>query len=221
MAKRSLNLTPGVVASAVYIDVVRDHQGEPVLVGVLSVARNGSSTLRRTVVDPAFASAARASELPVGELAPVLRRAVDRAAAQGRTAIVWGPDKDDGLVGRLRYARPSAKRWRAGSHPDVTFDHDGNGKRNRLDRYLPLIGYEMPARVAAAKVGEHLRVLRTQLERGVAFEDLRPTTKRRWEDVLGHNEHDCRGMRALCATVAAEPGVPSGKERRKRKRKVA
>jgi hypothetical protein len=106
-------------------------------------------------------------------------------------------------------------------HEDVAFARDGNGKRNRLDRYLPLVGYNVPARFAASKVGDHLRILRTQLERGVAYDDLRPTTKRRWEDVLGHNEHDCRGMRALCEIVAEELVVPTGKERRKGKRKVA
>ena len=221
MSKRGKDLTPDDVARAVFVDVVRDHEGALVLVGALSVAKDGSSTLRRTVVDPAFTSAARASKLPVGEPATVLNRIVDRAAAQGRAVIVWGPDKDDGLVGRLRYARPSAKRWRARAHPEVAFDPDGNGKRNRLDRYLPLVGYDVPARFAASKVGDHLRVLRTQLERGVAFDDLRPTTKRRWEDVLGHNEHDCRGLRTLCETVAAELTVASGKKRRKGKRKVA
>ena len=221
MSKRPKDLTPDELANAIYLDVVRDERGEPVLVGLLSVSRNGSSTLRRYVVDPAFASAAKASGIAAGDLRSVLARAVDRAGSQQRSVVVWGPDKDDGLVGRLRYARPSAKRWRSSQHPDLRFEPDGNGKRNRLDRYLPLVGYEVPARFAASKVGDHLRVLRVQFERGVAFEDLRPTTKRRWEDVLGHNEHDCRGMRALCETVAAELDVPSGKKRRKGKRKVA
>lgn len=221
MAKQSRNLTRDELSGAIYLDIVRDHVGEPVLVGALSVARDGSSTLRRYVVHPSFASAGTASGLPVEEISRVLARTLDRAASQRRSVIVWGPDRDDGMVGRLRYARPSAKRWRAARHPDVAFERDGNGKRNRLDRYLPLVGYEIPARFAAAKVGDHLRVLRTQLERGVAFDDLRPTTKRRWEDVLGHDEHDCRGMRALCEVVAAELGEPSSKKRRKGKRKVA
>jgi len=221
MAKRSKVLSPAEVASAIYLDVVRDDLGGPVLVGVLSASRNGSSTLRRYVVDPTFASAGLASGLPVDELARVLTRTVDRADAQGRSVIVWGPDRDDGLVGRLRYARPAAKRWRMARHEDVAFARDGNGKRNRLDRYLPLAGYDVPARFAASKVGDHLRILRTQLERGVAFDDLRPTTKRRWEDVLGHNEHDCRGLRALCEAVAQELAEPTARKRRKGKRKIA
>jgi hypothetical protein len=224
MAKRTKVLTPEEAARAIYVSLEGAQTGAPVLLGALWASRPDRAPLfRQFVVDPTFASAGT----PVEDPPRALSRLFDRATQQDRMVVVWSSDAAGAFAGRLRFGATTAKRWREICRPEVAFERDGNGKRNRLDRYLGLVADPVPARFAPSKVDENLGVLRRQLEKGIAFDDLRPTTKRRWEDVLGANERECRGMHEVCVVAAEEyaaataPSAHVDKKRRRGKGKKA
>lgn len=118
----------------------------------------------------------------------------------------WGalqPNDEEFLSAAYRNCIPVAKSWKARCHPDLVFDRDVRGERNRLYRYLDLVGYEIPKNLGREQTGHRLSDVISQLERkGLRFDDLTPVAKGKWRNLLNHNRHDCQGLKALMERVA-------------------
>ena len=105
-------------------------------------------------------------------------------------------------------AIPIAKKWKREFHPDVTFTRDPQHPmlgRNRLDRYLKLIEYDVPSILGPGNSARRIRDVRNMLNnKDGDYSALTPTAKGKWTKSLNHNWHDCNGMRALLIAIAQE-----------------
>ena len=103
-------------------------------------------------------------------------------------------------------AIPIAKKWKKEFHPDVEFKKDPKQPmlgKNRLDRYLKLIGYEVPASFGSGNSAGRIRYVRNMLnDRNGDYSKLTPVAKAKWTKALKHNWHDCDGMRELLIQIA-------------------
>jgi hypothetical protein len=109
------------------------------------------------------------------------------------------------LDAAYRNCIPIAKSWKARHHPNVSFEKDVRGGRNRLFRYLALVGYLTPAYLGREQTGQRLSYVLDQLERkGIGYSGLTPVAKRKWHALLVHNKHDCLGLRTLMERIAKD-----------------
>jgi len=56
--------------------------------------------------------------------------------------------------------------------------------------------------------------LQKHFAKGRTWDDLTPALHERWENVVWHNFHDCRGMRAVTLLAADEYAATIGEDRR-------
>jgi hypothetical protein len=109
------------------------------------------------------------------------------------------------LDAAYRNCIPIAKTWKARHHPNVSFEKDLRGGRNRLFRYLALVGYMTPAYLGREQTGQRLSYVLNQLEsKGFDYRGLTPVAKRKWQALLVHNKHDCVGLRTLMERIAKD-----------------
>ena len=105
-------------------------------------------------------------------------------------------------------AIPIAKKWKREFYPNVTFPRDPNRPmrgRNRLDRYLELIRYDVPSILGPGNSAKRIRDVRNMLNnKGGDYSALTSTAKGKWTKALNHNWHDCDGMRKLLIAIAQE-----------------
>ena len=78
-------------------------------------------------------------------------------------------------------------------------------RNNSLAAYVDKAGYQVPIAFGLKQTGQRLRAVHKMLiSRDHDYGSLTPVVKGKWTKVLGHNGHDCRGMRHVCQ-VAATP----------------
>lgn len=226
-------LTPAEAGRAIYIDFEGRTDEAPALLGVLYAEGKHASpdrlVLRHDVLDPAMAPLVgaatfesvhrydtRACTLPQA-LADVLRR----AKHQNRLIVSWSQHEGRiiGEAGNSAWVRRQlgrryvdgkamAKRWRTQRHPDLKFTFDTHGGANKLIRYLPLVGYELPDSYGSGKVGGWIHQTRDALQRRPTWEKLTAPQQQRWLDLLEHNAHDLFGLRAVVERAAADLASP-------------
>ncbi|MCL0055482.1 hypothetical protein M1N56_06395 [Dehalococcoidia bacterium] len=110
------------------------------------------------------------------------------------------------VLSRLFDCKTIAKRWKGKFHRQVRFRRLRGQGVHRLSEYMSLVGYEVPPSAGPGNTGKRLRDVREQLsKRDGNYLNLTPVAKRKWKNVLTHNYHDCRGMRAV--TKAAISGL--------------
>ena len=213
--KRRGKLSLAEVQNALYIDFEGRTGCPPVLLGTLAAPAAGLSDVVQYVVDPVFAVTGAATNCTVIALDELVSALVDRAINEGRRIVAWSehdldvvrdhcsPATYQRFAARYRNARAFADRWREQLHPHVVFDTPGR-KENALANYEDMIRYEVPERFGPGKTGEHLRRLIPPLTRGKIWDELSPAQRGYWDDVLGHNQHDCVGMYEVCKRAASE-----------------
>lgn len=215
MAKHFKQLTPQEARTAFYVDFEGGKDAPPVLIGVLR------KHTQQFVVEAAF----RALGPEYRELRQAVATVVTRAEKQQRRIVSWsehdleivrGLTNEPDLIRRFesRYAngRALAVRW-ATRAPGIDKPDSGD-----LERYLELVGYEVPDSAGPGQVGATVRSLRQRLDAG------RPPTEaqlERWDHLLEHNRHDCEGMRAVCVRAATELERLDERARKRRKGRKA
>lgn len=159
----------------------------------------------QVVVDPEF----EATGPTLRGFREAVETVVVRAESRDRRIVSWSEhdlevvrrlrDEDPDLVARFerRYvnALAVARRWANKLHAE---DKPANGE---LGGYLAMIGYPVPEAAGPGHVGDTIGAIRRTLALG------RPMTeeqKVRWSRLLGHNRHDCAGMRAVCLLATQE-----------------
>lgn len=223
-------LTPDEARRAIYIDFEGRKNEPPVLLG--SLYFEGRRTpdperlvFRHDIVDPTLAPLADAVEITglhlyrceARSVATAIRDLVRRANNQKRPIVAWSQheitriqeadlsDDLEAVVQRwFRNGKETATKWRTTRHPDWQLERDAAGRVDRLTHYLDRIGYHVPPDHRGGRVGETIKSLRTSLERGKDWEDLRETQRDRWAALLMHNYHDCNGMRTVVQRAADE-----------------
>lgn len=142
---------------------------------------------------------------------------VGRARAQDRLLVSWSrhelnavladaspPDHErEELQLRFRDGKETAKRWLRAELPDHRFEPDERKRRNTLARYLDLTGYELPDDFVGGTVGPGIKQVRRGLAGGDGtWDGLTDSQKKAWWRILGHNLHDCLGLRHVVRLAA-------------------
>jgi hypothetical protein len=224
-------LTADDARRAIYLDFEGRAGRSPVLLGALWVSRQGQEPMfRQYLLDGVFAPAAEASGASrttlAGELKSLLKRATDQhrvfvgwSEHEVRTVYEHAPEFAETFDDLYRDARALARRWRKKVHPDFSVPKDDSGKRHTLARYIELADYELPTRFGGGNVGKTIAQVGHSIERTGSFDALSEKQRTRWEDLLGHNEHDCRATREICLLALDELADGHRKHRAKNARK--
>jgi hypothetical protein len=211
MVRQSKQLTPLEARTAFYLDFEGGKDASPVLMGYLR------KRTQQYVVEPAFRDLGPAYL----ELRQAVATVVTRAEKQQRRIVSWSEHdleivrsltKEPALIARFesRYAngRALAARWAARA-PGIEKPVSGD-----LERYLELVGYEVPETAGPGQVGATVRSLHQRLAAGRAPTDAQ---LERWAHLLEHNRHDCEGMRVVCIRAATELEKLDQRTRKRRK----
>lgn len=215
-------LTPAEAASALYVDFEGREQEPPVLLGTLGPAER----FVQHVLDPLFRGAlqyrprstASLGELREGDLPGVARWLAGRLEHEDRLLVAWSIHEKEVLLAgadssrtadvigeRFRNGIETAKRWLRMEHPEVKLERDPYRGTHRLEEYMRLIGYPVPAIHGTGLTGKRVRNVRAGLvQNDGQFRKLSKGRKANWTNLLIHNFHDCFGMREVITRAAGE-----------------
>jgi hypothetical protein len=220
---RSARLTQAEAARAVYVDFEGTAVDAPSLLGMAWADGDELRFLQLVFEEELWPAARAKSEERGGSCRPATWTDVSwlrqLSESQDRRVVAWSNHELDELSGRAApedrdwfaanvvNAIPIAKRWKRQAHPDVVFTVDpkrvGRG-RNRLELYLDLAGYDVPAHLRSGNSAQRIRYVRQMLEgKDGQYETLTATAKSKWTKVLEHNRHDCIGLRELMISISA------------------
>lgn len=91
-----------------------------------------------------------------------------------------------------------AKKWKRKFHGEVNFPRITGQGRHRLYEYSKLINYHTPNLAKPGTTGKRLRDVRGQLRnRNNEYRNITGVAKRKWKNLLLHNEHDLKSMREV------------------------
>lgn len=107
--------------------------------------------------------------------------------------------------GLHRNATPLARRW-ARECRGMRFERDEANRRNPLQSYLELARYEVPDGMGPYTAANAIRAVQRGAADSHSYAALSPAAKRAWETLVGHNYHDCRGLRELVMRAVKELG---------------
>lgn len=201
----------GEVQDAFYVDYEAWKDGPPVVLGILRV-HEGLESFRWEVLHEDFRSAAAAKGLRYSTPEDSLERLADDVSSAQAAVIAWSQHELEDLVepygssraidvlsAAYRNAIPHATNWRRRCAPDW------QPPNNSLAAYMARTGYHVPSAFGPNQTGQRLRAVHKMLvSHDHDYARLTGTVKGKWTKVLGHNAHDCRGMRHVCM-VASGP----------------
>jgi len=218
MKKVSQPLSMDQINRAIVIDFEGFMDSPPSLVGTL--IDNYYRCTVFTDVDPALAIAADATGCMKAHLHTFLEGLIRFAIKEGRHIAAYTERernvfRDLGLGDlsnspRFINVRPPAKRWRRRVHPDAART-DVRTKMvkgykvkvgNRLADFMPLLDQSIPSTHAAGKTTARLRHVIGQLNTRGSYSALTPTAKRKWTNLIRHNQRDC-AWASLLLTASA------------------
>lgn len=212
-------LRPEEVSRAVFLDFEAQKEGPQVLLGVLTP----DDDFVQYVVDPFFDSAAEAKRKGScprcwclsASLTDAIEKATQAAHTSGGPIVGYTRHELAVVVNNAREytsawkelyrdGKQTAKRWARRFHPDHEFvGRRGSGKYS-LDQFLKLAGYKVPRIHGAGNTGNRISYVRKQLERHGSYEQITPTAKKKWANLLMHNHYDVHGLRELTQTAAKD-----------------
>lgn len=201
---------------ALYIDFEGRKNEPPLLLGVVVPTDDGAGTrFMQLVFDPLFREAAEAKGASMSTVGDALAL-LQSVARRGSAVVAWSRHERDtivdaggeaarGVQSRYRDARELAKHWRRTVRPELKPEAVPYFGRHRLAFYLEAIGYEVSPSHGPGNTGSRIQAVRAALERtGGRYDLLTSVQKAKWTKVLGHNRHDCEGMRTFCLRAASE-----------------
>jgi hypothetical protein len=215
---------------AIYIDFEGRMDEAPVLLGAAYATGRPISAnkiaLLHYVLDPTFQCVPDLHDIaPVyryetrsASLGQALNEVIRLASKRDRLIVSWSQHEvrmvlENGLKGmlaeefahRYRDGKETAKRWKRAFHGDVELPRGRSGRQHSLSNYLDLIGYELPeVAYGAGRTGENLKFVRSALELHGNWDHLTVRQQARWREVIGHNTHDCLGLRSVVTRASAE-----------------
>ena len=218
MSKTAQPLSIEQINRAIVIDFEGFMDRPPSLVGTL--IDNYYRCTVFTDVDPALAIAADATGCVKAHLQAFLIGMIRFAIKEGRHIAAYSERernvfRDLGLGDlsnspRFINVRPPAKRWRRHVHPEAaqtavrTKMVKGRKVKvgNRLVDFMPLLDQSIPSTHAAGKTTKRLRDVIGQLNTRGSYAALTPTAKRKWTNLIKHNQRDC-AWASLLLTASA------------------
>ena len=217
-------------ASAIYLDFEGRITEPPVLLGVTYAMRGrldpDKTVLMHYLLDPAFEPLKSTCnfttmfryETRTETFAQTLHEVIRLARSRDRLIVSWNQYEmqkvlehgiDDTLGGefalRYRDGEATAKQWQRAHHADVQFEPARSGQLHTLANYMTLIDHQIPdPKYGVDRTGMTLKFIREALGRRSSWDHMTERRQSGWVEVLGHNAHECLGLRAVVTRAATE-----------------
>jgi hypothetical protein len=203
-------MAPVEVQRAIYIDFEGFVKEAPSLLGI-----SVDGAFKQVVLDAGLKAAAEFSGLEFlagkAAISGLLRQAINEerrivafSSHEKAKAKEW---YEIDLEPVYADARMIAKRWLNAlkqKHPDWEHTHPRFGKvDNTLKSFLELIDYPRSSHLGLRKSTKRIGDVRDMLANRNTFEDLTGVAKRKWTNLLSHNQIDVEGMRDLVGKASA------------------
>lgn len=186
---------------AIYIDLEGFTGKSPALIGVLM-----DDDFEQIVLDDRLTSAATAKKLRTSSLAEEIQRLQLCCAETDRVLVAYSLHELNVIrehalidVGDIyRNGRKLATRFKTLVLPNVAVKDRG------LKTFLKLIGFTIPKGLEAGQATQWLGYVTDMIQRRGSYAKLTRVAKGKWTKLLGYNEYDCRGLKALVLHATKE-----------------
>ena len=208
-----VTVTEKEITNGIYIDFEGNMGMEPTLLGAYFLdSKSQQAKLLHYVHEPRFQTAADSIQSCVfNSIEKTFETLAEMAFREKRLFFAWSsrekevisnsisnPKLKEFILRHLVDSKKLSKIWKKRFHPDVNFPLITGQGRHRLYEYAKLINYKTPNMAKPGKAGKRLRDVRKQLKnRKNEYLNLTPVAKRKWKNLLLHNEHDCKSMREV------------------------
>lgn len=197
---------------AIYIDFEGTVNDPPSLLGTLMMSNDSSEDVTQYVIEEALYPAGEVKEQCTNSsLDKTLELLRELAERENRRCVAWSSREVQAIndhcssnelkgyfEANIVDAKKIARVWKRRFFPGVVFPYVTGQGRHRLYEYLRLIGYSVPKSHGPGNTGQRIRYVRNQLANHCNdYGSVTNVTKAKWTKLLGHNFHDCRGLRDL------------------------
>ena len=212
-----VTITKKDIMKGIYIDFEGNVDMAPTLLGAYYIERETRHLkLTQYVHETKFRSTVRRyPKCTFLNLNDTFEQLAELAYREGRYFFAWSSREKDAIsmliknhdlreyvLSHLIDCKKLAKKWKRRYRPNVEIPYVTGQGRHRLSEYANLINYSIPTRAVGGNTGENLRYVRGQLQNhSNRYLDITNLAKKRWENVLIHNEHDCKSMREVAKTA--------------------
>jgi hypothetical protein len=185
------------VERAIYIDYEGNIDKPPTLLGWYV-----DGNYHASIIEPLFETCAnryRTKGIAVTDHATLALQLLEQAEDEKRLIVSWSQHDylhmckvltaiDQGRLQLVyRNAIKTAKPWYRNKFGSLT-------EKAKLQFFEDLLGFYVPERFGLGLVGESLRLIREQIEKGRTYSDLTKAAKTGWISVVRHNKFDLQGM---------------------------
>ena len=185
------------VERAIYIDYEGNMDRPPTLLGWYV-----DGTYHASIIEPLFATCSnryRTKGIDVTDHEKLALRLLEQAEEEKRLIVSWSEHDylhmckilnsiDEARLQLVyRNAIKTAKPWYRNKFGSST-------EKAKLQFFEDLLGFYVPERFGLGLVGESLRFIREQIEKGRTYIDLTKAAKNGWISVVRHNKFDLQGM---------------------------
>ena len=185
------------IERAIYIDYEGNMDRPPTLLGWYV-----DGTYHASIIEPLFATCSnryRTKGIYVTDHEKLALRLLEQAEEEKRLIVSWSEHDylhmckilnsiDEARLQLVyRNAIKTAKPWYRNKFGSLT-------EKAKLQFFEDLLGFYVPERFGLGLVGESLRLIREQIEKGRTYIDLTKAAKNGWISVVRHNKFDLQGM---------------------------
>ena len=183
--------------NAIYIDYEGNIKLPPTLLGWYV-----DGEYKASILEPLFNTCAnryKAKGILVEGHSQLALKLIQQAEDKGRLIVSWSehdyllmckvlkPSDGERLKVVYRNAIRTARPWYRQKYGPLP-------EKASLDFFEDLLGFHVPERFGLGLVGNSLRLIREQIEKGRTYIDLTKAAKNGWISVVRHNKFDLQGM---------------------------
>ena len=191
--------------NAIYIDYEGNIKLPPTLLGWYV-----DGDYKSSIVEPLFETCKnryKAKGILVEEHAQLALKLIQQAEGEGRLIVSWSehdylhmckvlkPSDAERLKVVYRNAIRTAKPWYKQKYGPLP-------EKASLDFFEDLLGFHVPERFGLGLVGNSLRLIRDQIEKGRGYAELTNAARDGWTTVVRHNKLDLEGMAFVLKEMA-------------------
>ena len=183
--------------NAIYIDYEGNIKLPPTLLGWYV-----DGEYKASILEPLFNTCAnryKVKGIQVEDHSQLALKLIQQAEEEGRLIVSWSehdyllmckllkPSDGERLKVIYRNAIRTARPWYRQKYGPLP-------EKASLDFFEDLLGFHVPERFGLGLVGNSLRLIREQIEKGRTYIDLTKAAKNGWISVVRHNKFDLQGM---------------------------
>ena len=211
MARSIKAITKSQAERSLYVDFESNSGKSPSVMGVLYKNNDGHDVFTQYILEPELTGASNLGKYcRVSSLYSALEEVRRIVLNESRFLIAWSKNEikvirkycaeilEDSFEAKYLNAIPVAKSWHTEKYPEQEVPGTPGRGRHTLEYYLKKIGYNVPKGCGHGSASKPIAVMRKRLKKeNGRMEKIDKDVKDAWQNMLIHNEHDCKGMREV------------------------